>query len=132
MRKLFVLLFCVLFYSCGQELRSPSSRGSTLTEFNSLTCSCSEYRDPVCGYNGSQYITFLNGCIAQCNGYDYTSGACDPNVGATCDQSSGQVCGLPPCPSSTNCPSAQIYSDNCALTAAQATPVDISQCSLSL
>jgi hypothetical protein len=127
----FLIIF--LFVSCGQELRSPSSRGSqTLREFNSVTCSCSDYLDPVCGNNGAQYITFRNGCIAQCNDYDYTSGACDPNVGVTCDQTSGQVCGLPPCTTATNCPPARVYSDSCALTSAGATLVESSQCSFSL
>lgn len=130
--KPLAIILCLFLYSCGQDLRSPRSRGSQQTEFSSLTCSCSEYRDPVCGNNGVQYVTFLNGCIAQCNGYDYKSGACDPNVAITCDQSSGQVCGLPPCNKQTNCPPAQIYNDNCALTNAGATQVEISQCSVSL
>lgn len=127
------LLILSLFFlmSCGQDLtRNPGARSES-SSFSSLTCSCSDYNQPVCGFNGNQYVTFLNGCIAQCNGFSYTNGACNPQSSSqqqTCDSTSGQVCGVPPCPTNTSCQGAGIYSDDCALQQANATKVDMSQC----
>lgn len=122
----------LILFSCGQELRTGSSKGSSSSNFSGLTCSCSDLRQPVCGFDGSRYITFLNSCIAQCNGFDYTNGTCAPSVGAQCNQSSGEVCGVPACPSESNCQPAGIYSDECALLAAGAAKVDLSQCTQSI
>lgn len=97
-----------------------------------MTCSCSETSSPVCGFNGQHYVTILNACIAQCNGYEYKSGACPANVGSTCDENSGELCGLPPCPNNVNCEGPRLYADQCALRAAQAEVLDLSQCSGSL
>jgi hypothetical protein len=122
----------LILVSCGQELRTPSSRGSGSSNFSGLTCSCSDLNEPVCGFDGSRYITFLNSCIAQCNGFNYTNGVCAPSVSAQCSQASGQVCGLPSCPTGVSCQPAGIFSDECALESAGATKVDLSQCTQSL
>lgn len=130
MRKLYFVLPFLFLFSCGQDLtRNPGARTES-TSYSSITCSCSDYSSPVCGFNGSQYITFLNGCIAQCNGFSYTSGACNPQGSSQtqCSSSSGQVCGIPACPTGQNCQGAGIYSDQCSLQNAGATQVDMSQC----
>lgn len=131
--KYFIPLLLFVLIGCGQDLtRNPGAR-SDRTDYSALTCSCGDYSSPVCGFNGTQYITFLNGCIAQCNGFSYTSGACAPQSGSAqqqCDSNSGQVCGIPPCTTQGSCPGASVYSDQCELQSNNATQVDLSQCSL--
>lgn len=129
--KAFFIIPLLFFVSCGQELSSTRAKRAQTREFNSVTCSCSENVNPVCGFNGQQYVTFINACIAQCNNYDYSSGACPPDLGTQCNQNSDQVCGLPPCPNNVNCEAPRLYSDECALRNSGASPIDLSQCSAS-
>lgn len=129
-----IFLAALFFISCGQDLTTTRSSRANTQDFSALTCSCSDESSPVCGFTGSQYVTFLNGCIAQCNGFTYTSGSCTPTT--SCNQNSGQLCGQPPmpiCPTGMACtqqmPNPIWYANECNLISANATLVDTSNCS---
>lgn len=131
MRYLIAILVLVLA-SCGQDLTTRQTRGSS-QNFSALTCSCSDQNAPVCAFTGTQYVTFLNGCIAQCNGFTYRSGACTPTT--TCNENSGQICGQPPMPTCSvgmactqQMPSPMWYANECAMMNANARVTDVNQC----
>lgn len=128
-KLLFILIFIV---SCGQDLTSLGRGNSGKASSNSqspLMCSCSDAKDYVCGSNGEINMTFLNGCIAQCNGFSYTQGACQAGEEVpSCDENIKDVCGQPACADTSNCPSPGIYSNQCTLVNSGATQVDMSEC----
>jgi len=126
-------LMALIIVSCGQDLTTTRSTRSSTQNFSALTCSCSDQNSPVCAFTGSQYVTFLNGCIAQCNGFTFNSGACTPTT--TCNQNSGQVCGQPPMPTcvagmacTQQMPIPVWFASQCDLMNAKALVVDASNC----
>ena len=131
--KLIILTTLILLASCGQDLTSTGTTKGSSSNFSALTCACSDQNAPVCAFTGAQYVTFLNGCIAQCNGFSYTNGSCTPTT--NCNQNSGQICGQPPmptCPTGMACtqqmPSPVWYANECDLNSAKATVTDSSNC----
>lgn len=136
-----LLLLSLLAFSCGQEL-STSGRAKN-SQFNAVTCSCSNNYAPVCGIANNQYVTFTNACVAQCNGVNYTDGACSNNSGSAtanngqpCNPNSGQICGQRPtiCDPSPDTVCAQVmaqpmlYANECEMINAGASAVAPSDC----
>ncbi len=131
MKSLFIFTLFFLF-SCGQDLSSLGRGNSGRASSNSqspLMCSCSDNKDYVCGTSGELSMTFLNACIAQCNGFSYTEGACQAGEEtASCNPEIKDVCGQPACADPNNCPSPGIYNDQCSLVNSGATQLDMSEC----
>lgn len=120
----FTLLF--LLTSCGQDLTNGALRiGTSASGAAASDCNCPTTVDPVCvSFNGTS-LTYKNGCLAQCDGRQYISGACTAN---NCNSNSGAVCGTRN--SNQNPPVYQIYSDECALLKAGSDQVTNDKCNL--
>jgi len=122
------MIFCTLtliflFTSCGQDLTNGALRNSTSTStVTASECNCSKLVDPVCvTFNGSS-LTYINGCLAQCDGHQYKSGPCTTD---SCNSNSGPVCGTI---STDTHP--QVYTDECSLLQAGANQVANGQCGI--
>lgn len=122
-QSFFILTFLSLLSSCGQDLSNGAMRtGTTTSAATSSDCGCPKTVDPVCVNMNQTSLTFKNGCLAQCAGYQYTSGGCTTN---TCNSYSGPVCGTL---SSDLTP--KVYTDECSLLRAGANQVASSDCGL--
>ncbi|MAF77848.1 MAG: hypothetical protein CME63_18155 [Halobacteriovoraceae bacterium] len=124
LKKSYILLFSLIFIvSCGQDVTSNMlTTGSSSSAASSNNCSCSNQVDPVCATANGQYITYRNGCLAQCAGLRYTTGQCSMD---DCDSDSGPVCGV-----IDEDLSPRVYSNECSLLKAGADQVVDSECNL--
>ncbi len=124
MRRTFYFLSALfLITSCGQDITSGVlTTGSSSSAATANTCGCESTVDPVCANANGQYVSFKNGCLAQCSGFRYTMGSCSSD---NCNSNSGPVCGV------VNVElSPRVYSDECALLKAGADQVEDSECDL--
>lgn len=117
-----------ILVSCGQQGNDTGSTSVSQRleqeQFNSSSCSCALAYQPVCGNNGVYEVTFINSCLAQCNGMEYTDGIC-PTAGTStsCASSSGQVCARP-----FDEDSLQTYSNDCQRKLAKAAYISAGSC----
>lgn len=124
MKKSFYLATLLfLLSSCGQDLTNGALKmGTTTSAATTSNCGCPATVDPVCVSMNQTSLTFKNGCLAQCAGYQYTSGGCTTD---TCNSNSGPVCGT----LNTDL-SPKVYTDECSLLRAGANQVANSDCGL--
>ncbi len=124
MRKL-TYLYTILFFltSCGQDITSGVlTTGSSSSASTANNCGCEKTIDPVCANANGRMVSFKNGCLAQCSGFQYTMGSCSSD---DCNSNSGPVCGV------INVElSPRVYSNECNLLKAGADQVEDSECDL--
>lgn len=119
MKTFLFLISFLLLSSCGQEPRSMSEPDlqslSAQGTQSQIACSCAFHYDPVCGVNG---LTFINSCIASCEGVSYRPGACADGQKA-CNPSSGYVCGQPACADgdcvNNSLPPIRVFANECTM-----------------
>lgn len=124
-KNLIFIVFSILFLtSCGQDPKSLTQTNpdmlSAQGQRGQIACSCAFHYDPVCGVNGLSYI---NSCIASCEGISYRSGACADGEKA-CNPGSGYVCGQPECfenDCATNgMPPVRVFANECIMMQSKA------------
>ena len=133
--KLVLLSFIAFFIaSCGQSFNTDGGSVQD-SQFNAVTCSCTQNYDPVCSYSNGRYVTYTNACLAQCAGVDFSYGVCtQSSTNSGCNINSGQVCGRPKlnCNAGEVCtdtlPSARLYANECELIRDDADLVNASNC----
>jgi hypothetical protein len=138
MKWLSSLLTLFLISSCGQDF-STSGRSNKSTSFSATTCSCSDNKQPVCGSLNGKLTTYINACVAQCNGAEYTDGICQnsalANEGTQCNINSGTLCGRVKtvCDASQGACTqivnpAKYFTNQCVLLQSGAEQLDLSEC----
>lgn len=119
MKNILSILVFLTLASCGQEPRSMtqtdlqalSAQGSQ----SQIACSCAFHYDPVCGING---LTYVNSCIASCEGVSYRPGSC-PDGEKACNPGSSYVCGQPECADgdcvNNSLPPVRVFANECTM-----------------